>query len=61
MLISLTSRTNDRYTSGGGGGSGSGERKEIVKGRAAVDASCPRAEDFHVYDDGTKPTPNPLP
>ena len=26
--------------------------KQVVKGRAAVDASCPRADDCHVYDPG---------
>jgi poly [ADP-ribose] polymerase len=40
-----------RYTSTGGGSS-DGVRTEVVKGRAAVDASCPHANACHVYDDG---------
>ena len=43
-----------RYASTGAGSSSAdgGVRTEVVKGRAAVDTSCPRADNCHVYDDG---------
>jgi predicted DNA-binding WGR domain protein len=31
---------------------GGGLKKEVVKGRAAVDSSCPHADDCHVYEKG---------
>ena len=43
-----------RYGSTGSGKSaGGGEVKLVVKGRAAVDASCPIAATCHVYDEGS--------
>jgi len=41
-----------RYTSTGGASSSGGVRTEVVKGRAAVDVSCPQADSTHIYDDG---------
>ncbi|KAL3933464.1 MAG: hypothetical protein SGPRY_000269, partial [Prymnesium sp.] len=39
---------------GGKSGASQGKVKLVVKGRAAVDASCPIASDCHVYDDGAR-------
>ena len=39
-------------TAGTKSSGGGGLKTEVVKGRAAVDPSCPRADDTHIYDEG---------
>ena len=38
----------------GAASSTGGLKKEIVKGRAAVDASCPIADECHIYEQGSE-------
>ena len=37
---------------GGTAAKSGGQVQQVVKGRAAVDASCPHAAEMHVYDGG---------
>ena len=42
-----------RYAgTGGKSGKSGGQVQQVVKGRAAVDASCPHADEMHVYEEG---------
>jgi len=41
-----------RFNAKSDGAKSGGEKKQVVKGRAAVDSSCPIAGGFHVYEEG---------
>ena len=44
--------TQMRYNAPKSGSSGGSEKKQIVKGRAAVDASCPISDGSHILEEG---------